>query len=266
MKVGDIVTRNSYHNDLKFVVVDISKTKVLLSGLEYRLLVDAAISDLISSTLISEATELKSIQHCMINNDFTKDFISDYALLKEHCFVKTLHIDSNNYYLKECMSHYKDMGIPAIGFSIKEEKQPEKIFNLLTKYRPNILVITGHDSLNQTKITSKDINSYLYSKYFVRTVEIARNYNRSLDELVIIAGGCKSHYEALINAGANFASSPDRVLINVTEPVTIACKLASTSIKQMVSMDHIVDELPSGISGFGGIETRGQCRLIKPIF
>ncbi len=34
-----------------------------------------------------------------------------------------------------------------------------------------------------------------------------------MDELVIFAGACQSHYEEIIKAGANFASSPHRILM-----------------------------------------------------
>ena len=32
--------------------------------------------------------------------------------------------------------------------------------------------------------------------------------------LIIVAGACQSHFEALLQAGANFASSPGSVLIH----------------------------------------------------
>ena len=40
----------------------------------------------------------------------------------------------------------------------------------------------------------------------------------SLDQLVIFAGACQSHFESLIQAGANFASSPSRVNIHALRP------------------------------------------------
>lgn len=127
-------------------------------------------------------------------------------------------------------------------------------------------MLTGHDSISRMNAASKDINLYLNSKYYVESIKIARNYNRNYDDLVIVAGGCKSHYEALMKAGANFASSPERVMIDVTEPVLIASKIAMTSVHDFISMETIVDELPSGLAGFGGIETRGQLRKIVPAF
>lgn len=150
--------------------------------------------------------------------------------------------------------------IPVIGVSIRESEQPKKIQSLLELYRPNIVVITGHDSTKRLATFSQNMDCYVNSKYFAEAVQIARAYNPDYDELVIIAGGCKSNYEALMDAGANYASSPSRILINVTEPVLIACKLASTPYTQMIDIATIQTELPSGKDGFGGITTRGQCR------
>ncbi|MBE5962282.1 MAG: sporulation peptidase YabG [Lachnospiraceae bacterium] len=295
MNVGDIVTRKSYNNDIFFIIESIYGNHAVLSGLDYRLTADTNIDDL---ELIHDITTSKymypidfakeegnivSASNRGIINDFFKWHSSsnknnpenalckddpacrpDYSEFKSNCFVKILHIDANEEYLKECLKQYRKFNVQVIGISIKEEKQPMSILGLLTKHRPNILVITGHDSICKDKSPSNDINHYLNSKYFVESIKIARNYNSNYDELVIIAGGCNSCYEALIEAGANFASSPSRVLISITEPVNIACIMATTSIQKIVSMDHIAPELPSGTEGFGGVETRGQCRLITP--
>ncbi len=140
------------------------------------------------------------------------------------------------------------------------------ILDLLRRYRPNILVITGHDSLKRESEDSMDLNDYKNSRYFVECVKTAREYNPNYDELVIIAGGCKSHYEEIMRAGANFASSPDRLLIGITDPVYVACKFAHTSIKDILDIDSIAKDVFSGVGGIGGIETRGQCREVKPMY
>lgn len=269
MQTGDIVTRNSYHNDIHFIVEHISDNKVQLSGLNYRLSADAVISDLSLSSITQETpAQIKPpspiVPPHLTSTNIEKVLHKKEPLTNGKCFVKTLHIDSNKHYLKECMKLYNEIGIPVIGYQMSEDKQPKNILHLLTQYRPNILVITGHDSVSKSTSDLNSLNSYANSKYFVESVKIARNYKSNYDDLVIIAGGCKSCYEALINEGANFASSPSRVMINVTEPVLIACKIATTSIRQIVTMDAIATVLPSGLSGFGGIETRGQCRIIKP--
>lgn len=188
------------------------------------------------------------------------------ALITKQLYGKVLHIDGNANYLSQSLNLYQKFNIPVIGLSIQEQQQPDAILDLLAQYTPNILVITGHDTLPKEQLTSLDINDYKYSKYFAASVKLARTYMQSYDELVIIAGGCKSYYEALMAAGANFASSPGRVLINVTDPAYIACKIATTSVREFVSSHFITKEITHGLDAFGGIETRGQCRILEPGF
>ena len=66
----------------------------------------------------------------------------------------------------------------------------------------------------------------------------------------------KAAYEALIGAGANFASSPRRVFIHIFDPVLIIEKIAYTSIKEVVTADEVVGGTVTGSDGIGGIETR----------
>ena len=179
---------------------------------------------------------------------------------------KVLHIDGDKLYLKECLLQYQKLGIAAIGFNIEESKQPEAILGLLKLHKPNILIITGHDSVTRGLSSSIDIENYKNSKYYVECVKIAREYNSNYDDLVIFAGGCKSYYEAIMQAGANFASSPNRILIHVTDPVFVAYKVATTSIREILDIDSIVQNTSVGINGIGGIETRGQCREGRPQF
>ena len=37
LKIGDIVTRKSYHNDILFKIMDISENVAILKGIEVRL-------------------------------------------------------------------------------------------------------------------------------------------------------------------------------------------------------------------------------------
>ena len=113
------------------------------------------------------------------------------------------------------------------------------------------VIIRGEYDLN-------NIDNYKNSKYYIESVKIAREYNSNYDDLVIFAGGCKSHYEGLMNAGANYAASPSRVLIQVIDPVIVACKIAMTSVRDFLDIDSAVRETSVGLKGIGGIETRGQ--------
>ena len=67
-----------------------------------------------------------------------------------------------------------------------------------------------------------DINNYRNSRYFVKSVNEARRWNSDKNELVIFAGACQSYYEAIMSAGANFASSPARILIDFMDPLIVA--------------------------------------------
>ena len=72
-----------------------------------------------------------------------------------------------------------------------------------------------------------DLSNYRNSKYFIQTVREARRYDRDYNkDTVIFAGACQSFFEALIMAGANFASSPARILIDYKDPLIVAQKIA----------------------------------------
>ena len=72
-----------------------------------------------------------------------------------------------------------------------------------------------------------DIYNYRNSRYFINTVKEARRASKDKD-LVIFAGACQSFFEAIMDSGANFASSPARVLIDFMDPLAIAEKVAIT--------------------------------------
>ena len=54
--------------------------------------------------------------------------------LKNCCSGLVLHIDSDISCLKQCISLYKYLNVNVIGVVIKEEKQPQYILYLLSKY------------------------------------------------------------------------------------------------------------------------------------
>ena len=69
---------------------------------------------------------------------------------------------------------------------------------------------------------------------------IRDRYEPDMDRLVIFAGACQSFYEKILEAGANFASSPGRTLIHAMDPVIISQKVATTPIDQIaVSYTHL---------------------------
>ena len=80
--------------------------------------------------------------------------------------------------------------------------------------------------------------------------------------MVIFAGACQSYFEALISAGANFASSPARILIDFLDPLIVAEKVATTSEYKYITIDDIVKELRDGKKGIGGMGANGKMKHI----
>ena len=108
------------------------------------------------------------------------------------------------------------------------------------------------------------MDSYRSSRYFVESVLEARRFQHDRDTLVIFAGACQSNYEAILSAGANFASSPKRMLIHAFDPVFVVERIAFTPMDQIVSVKDILMHTITGTDGVGGIETRGQMRKGYP--
>ena len=87
----------------------------------------------------------------------------------------------------------------------------------------------------------EDINNYRNSRYFAQTVRNIRKNSKNKN-LVIFAGACQSYYEALISAGANFASSPARILIDFIDPLVVAEKIATTDSTKFLTIRDIEDD------------------------
>ena len=107
-----------------------------------------------------------------------------------------------------------------------------------------------------------DIYNYRNSRHFIKTIQEARRYEReNKKDLVIFAGACQSYFEALIMAGANFASSPARILIDILDPLIVAEKIATTETIKFVTMADIEKELRDGKRGVGGIGANGKKKV-----
>lgn len=102
-----------------------------------------------------------------------------------------------------------------------------------------------------------NINNYRNSKYYVETVRRARNSKKGKN-LAIFAGACQSYYEALISAGANFASSPARILIDYADPLIVAENISKASYKKFVTINDFAYELRNGKKGIDGIGAYGK--------
>jgi len=270
IKIGSIVARLSYNQDLFLKVLDIKKTGLkktaVLGGLNYRLVADASLDDLIPKDqkevvyyLLSDSQE--------VYKRFRKVVFDRRFKVEEEYFeipARILHLDGDEEYLEQCLKTYKQLGLQATGICKSEAEQPKIITKALKDNPADILVLTGHDSILKGKKDLKSLNSYRSSSYFVQSVVEARKYQPNRDALVIFAGGCQSNFEAIIAAGANFASSPKRMLIHALDPVFLVESIAFTPIDRTVSLKEIIMHTVTGIDGIGGIETRGQLRRGYP--
>lgn len=153
---------------------------------------------------------------------------------------------------------YKKIGLKAIVKNVPENRQASVVSNLIDRYKPDILVITGHDGMIKSGTGYNDIYNYRNSKYFINAVKQARKNENIKKDLVIFAGACQSYYEELINAGANFASSPARILIDFMDPLIVAERVATTDSDKYLTIRDIEEELRDGQRGVNGIGARGK--------
>lgn len=256
-KVGDFVTRNSYHNDMVFKIIKIEDDICYLKGLNVRLYADSAATDLRiyneKEDLEEEEPFLERIKPEILDRN-------DYFYLPG----KILHIDGDNEYLSRCLKYYEDANIWAAGVLEKECNVASKIQDLLKEYNPSIIVITGHDAFYRKRGKLDDLSSYKNSQYFVNAIQEARRYESSHEKLVIVAGGCQSNYEELIKAGANFASSPKRVNIHALDPAIVAAKMSLSDVTKDINLKGILEETKYGKDGIGGIITKGTMYIGYP--
>ncbi|MDR2649536.1 MAG: sporulation peptidase YabG [Clostridiales bacterium] len=264
MKVGDIVGRRSHNCDVLFRITHIcGNGSFILTGLNYRLLIEADESDClpIRKSLVQRFRELFLDETKVM----MERVLSQREILTDCRPGRVLHMDSDPEYLRLCLSFYRRLSMPARGEVIMVSKQAGEVQELLKRDMPDILIITGHDSLYDASMPDSN-ESYRSSRYFCETVRSARRYNPSKDSLVIIAGACQSNYEALIDSGANIASSPGRILIHALDPVFAAEKIAYTSIDKVLSMREILNNTFTGRMGLGGYQTRGVMRQgLEPV-
>lgn len=250
-KIGDLVTRNSYNNDMVFTIIDIKDDICYLKGINIRLYADSSMEDLQKYDENEDIEEEKPFldrikEKCDLNRN-------DYFYLPG----KILHIDGDSDYLNRCLKYYDDINIAAMGVKETEEEIPYKIRDLLEEYNPNIVVITGHDAYYKRKGSIDNLDSYKNSRNFVEAIKEARRFENSHEKLIIIAGACQSDYEELIKAGANFASSPKRINIHALDPAIIASAVALSPKNKEIDLLSVLSKTHYGSDGMGGIITNG---------
>ncbi|MBS5856910.1 MAG: sporulation peptidase YabG [Clostridium sp.] len=277
IKKGDIVARKSYNKDILFNVKRIYKVNnekmAILTGITKRVEADSKIEDLeiIEKEILNK--RLSKIQDKIdtkinetVNKYKNKKIkVRDYNNIKEEMITgKILHLDGDKKYSQKAYIQYKKMGLNAVVKNISEYKQPTLVYKLLKIYTPDILVITGHDGIIKKAKDYNNIYNYRNSKYFIETVKEARRYDEANEnKLVIFAGACQSYYEALILAGANFASSPARILIDFIDPIIVAEKVAYTERYKYITIEDIERELRDGRRGIDGIGANGKMYIKK---
>ena len=251
IKKGDYVTRKSYDNDTTFLVINVKNNIYYLKGVDVRLYADSKKSDLIKVNKPKD------------NDDFLnkiQSFKDEYLMDRSDYFYlpgKILHIDGDKDYLDRCLNFYKQAKVFAVGKNIEEKDISKELPRLLEEIKPDIVIITGHDAYYRKKGDIQDIHNYKNTQNFVNAVNAARNYEKSHEKLVIIAGACQSNYEELIKAGANFASSPKRINIHALDPAIIATTMALTERNKEIDLVALLDKTKYGKDGIGGIKSNG---------
>lgn len=279
IKIGDIVARRSYQGDILFrvekIIMNGDEHCALLRGLFIRLYASAPVSDLEKKDVVEIAQQQSSfhlrrhqyIRQSLSNQERLREFVRLRAGRKgKSSFFelpgKVLHLDGDRQYCDLCLKTYLRLGVPCQVVHIPEHDQPDAVCQYLRERIPDILVLTGHDAIKKGTRDYRNTENYRNSQFFLDAVCRAREFEPNRDDLIIIAGGCQSNYEALIEAGANFASAPERIMIEVLDPVFIAERLAFTSIYEKISLPDLLKQATKG--SIGGIQTRGKLRLGLP--
>mgnify|MGYP005797245595 CR=1 FL=1 len=274
-KKGYMVARKSYGEDVIFVIDKIIKRKdkidyAILKGLTLRIKADAPVDDLVLASREKIEENLKSQEEIIkkrAKKTNNKDLVKLNSIIskryREIIYTgKILHLDGDRKYMEKSVKYYKQLGLNAVVRNVPESRQPIVIKSLLEKYKPDILIITGHDSMIKNGSEYNNIYNYRNSKYFIETVKQARLWEPDMNKLVIFAGACQSYFEAIMMAGANFASSPGRILIDFVDPLIVAEKVATTDKNKIVTISQIIQEIREGMDGVGGTSAKGKMEKI----
>ena len=275
IKKGDIVVRKSYGKDIIFRVINIlnkpEEKIAVLNGVIERIEADSKIADLelVDKQKVKDIlrkmdskleNRLEKSKQQWEDRNYRIGVVTNQTRAKEKIITgKILHLDGDRKYSEKSYRYYRKLGLNAIVKYIPEYRQPRVVYQLLESYNPDILIITGHDGMIKRGMRYNDIYNYRNSRYFIETVKEARKYDKQKGKkLVIFAGACQSYFEAIISAGANFASSPARILIDFLDPLVVAEKIALTEKYKYITIDDIAYELRDGRDGIGGIGANGK--------
>ena len=147
IKKGDAVTRNSYGNDIIFLVKRIIKLAnkkqiAILKGIDVRVEADAPIEDLKIVSKEEKINREKELEEKILYK-IQKEIVGKENRRKEVVYTgRILHLDGDKKYSEKSIMYYKKMGLNAIVRNIPENKQSKVVYRLLQIYNPDILVIT----------------------------------------------------------------------------------------------------------------------------
>lgn len=266
VKKGDYVVRKSHQGDTIFVIDKIIKLTdgkqiAILKGIAIRLEADAPIEDLIIANKRQIKISEYKVEEVTKNKEFRNE--KQKRIQKKIQTGLILHLDGDKRYSEKSARYYKKLGLRAIVRNVPENKQPKVVYKLLSYYNPDILIITGHDGMIKKETSYNDIYNYKNSRHFIETVKEARKYDQENKKgLVIFAGACQSYFEAIILAGANFASSPARILIDFLDPLILAKTVATTDEDIYITIEDFEKDLRDGKKGISGIGANGKKSII----
>ena len=155
IKKGDIVVRKSHGKDIIFYVKTIIKTNqgkiAILCGMIERIEADSRIEDL---ELVNKKILNKSIRQIeqkfenrLQNRGYRIGIITpkNKTIQPQIVTGKILHLDGDRRYSQKSYNYYRKLGLNAIVKNVPEYKQPKVVYSLLKTYKPDIIIITGHD-------------------------------------------------------------------------------------------------------------------------
>lgn len=276
IEVGDIVGRKSYGCDVLFRVVSINRGEktAALRGVSARLAASAELGDLVKiepeqrERIRQEYASLVRRQTSRLSTNLsTQRERSRRSATDEQVGLargRVLHLDGDPEYTEECKAFYKSVGIVAKCIFVPEREQAAQVVALTNDFKANVVVITGHDGKTKGKAVKDTLNQYYNSQSFLNAVQALRVERPNRDDLAIVAGACQSYYEVLLAAGANFASSPGRILIDIFDPCIIASQIAGTTVREFVQPQTAIKATKGQAQGMGGVESEGQARVVYP--
>ena len=191
IRKGDIVGRKSYGKDILFSVkniIDTPKGKlIILRGIIDRIEADSYIEDLekMDKNYVKEKLEYfnKRAEKRFEELKKHKLDIKNKRIIDKILTGKILHLDGDKKYSEKSFRYYKKLGLNVIVKNIPEYKQPKVVYQLLKIYRPDILVITGHDGMIKKGKGYYDLYNYRNSRYFIETVKEARRYDKENEKI-----------------------------------------------------------------------------------